>query len=74
MKSLDIVVIGAGIGGLQTALALAQDDHRVTLLESVKEFQEVSVIQSHAQHAGYDFHAPLTPGTLESQRRQSSLG
>ncbi|KAJ7169305.1 salicylate hydroxylase [Mycena crocata] len=31
----------AGIGGLQTALALAADGHKVTVLESVKEFLEV---------------------------------
>jgi len=35
------VVVGAGIGGLQTALALAADGHTVTVLESVKEFLEV---------------------------------
>lgn len=41
--SLHIIVVGAGIGGLQTALALAKDGHRVTVLETVQQFQEVSV-------------------------------
>ena len=41
MKDLHIVVVGAGIGGLQTALALANDRHKVTLLESAKAFEEV---------------------------------
>ena len=41
MKPLDVVIVGAGIGGLQTALALAQDGHKVTVLESVDEFLEV---------------------------------
>ncbi|KAJ7681028.1 salicylate hydroxylase [Mycena polygramma] len=41
MKDLNVVVVGAGIGGLQTALALATDGHKVTVLESVKEFLEV---------------------------------
>ncbi|KAJ7254829.1 salicylate hydroxylase [Mycena rebaudengoi] len=41
MKQLTVVIVGAGIGGLQTALALAADGHKVTLLESVKEFLEV---------------------------------
>ena len=41
MKDLHVVVVGAGIGGLQTALALANDGHRVTVLESAKAFEEV---------------------------------
>lgn len=41
MKNLNVVIVGAGIGGLQSALALAADGHNVTLLESVKEFTEV---------------------------------
>ncbi|KAJ3913272.1 hypothetical protein F5877DRAFT_71712 [Lentinula edodes] len=31
MKTLDVIVVGAGIGGLSTALALAADGRRVTL-------------------------------------------
>ncbi|KIV78833.1 hypothetical protein PV11_06443 [Exophiala sideris] len=41
MKNLSVLIVGAGIGGLQTALALAADGHRVTIFESVKEFLEV---------------------------------
>ncbi|KAJ7648878.1 hypothetical protein B0H17DRAFT_1271478 [Mycena rosella] len=41
MKDLTVLIVGAGIGGLQTALALAADGHKVTVLESVKEFLEV---------------------------------
>lgn len=44
MKDLTVLVVGAGIGGLQTALALATDGHKVILLEAVKEFLEVSFI------------------------------
>lgn len=44
MKNLNVVVVGAGIGGLQTALALAADGHYVTVLESVKEFAEVRIL------------------------------
>ena len=39
-----MIIVGAGIGGLQTALALAADGHTVTVLESVKEFLEVCCI------------------------------
>ncbi|KIX02111.1 uncharacterized protein Z518_08050 [Rhinocladiella mackenziei CBS 650.93] len=41
MKNLNVLVVGAGIGGLQTALALASGGHQVAVFESVKEFQEV---------------------------------
>jgi salicylate hydroxylase len=48
MKNLNVVVVGAGIGGLQTALALAADGHKITLLESVKEFAEVAEMVAHS--------------------------
>lgn len=41
MNDLHVIVVGAGIGGLQTALALAKDGHRVTVFESAKAFEEV---------------------------------
>lgn len=42
MKTLRVIVVGGGIGGLQTALALGADGHQVTVLEGAKEFLEVS--------------------------------
>ncbi|KAJ7232890.1 salicylate hydroxylase [Mycena rebaudengoi] len=42
MKPRTVVIVGAGIGGLQTALALAANGHKVTVLESAKEFLEVA--------------------------------
>lgn len=41
MKSLKIVIVGAGIGGLEAALALAEDGHQVLVLDAVPEFTEV---------------------------------
>lgn len=41
MQDLGIIIVGGGIGGLQSALALAHDGHKITLLESAKAFEEV---------------------------------
>lgn len=41
MKDLQVVVVGAGIGGLCTALALATDGHKITVLEEAPKFLEV---------------------------------
>lgn len=41
MKDLHVAIVGAGIGGLQTALALAARSNKVTVLEAVPEFAEV---------------------------------
>lgn len=41
MRDLNVIIVGAGIGGCQCALALSQRGHRVTILETVKDFLEV---------------------------------
>jgi len=38
---LKIIIAGAGIGGLSTAIALAQRGHQVTAFEQVLELSEV---------------------------------
>jgi salicylate hydroxylase len=44
--SLRVVVVGAGIGGLGTAIALSQAGHDVIVLEQAQEFVEVGVLAS----------------------------
>lgn len=41
MKNLKVVIVGAGMGGLESALALAGDGHEVTVLEGAQKFEEV---------------------------------
>lgn len=43
MPKLNVIIVGAGIGGLSAALALATHEHYVTVLDSVKEFSEASM-------------------------------
>ena len=45
MHKRDILIIGAGLGGLATAIALRKDGHIVRVLEEVNEFKEVSYLQ-----------------------------
>lgn len=37
----DVLVVGAGLGGLATALVLSKDGHRVRVIEAAKTFGEV---------------------------------
>ena len=45
MKDLKVVIVGAGMGGLEAALALAADGHGVTVLEGAEKFEEVRYLQ-----------------------------
>jgi salicylate hydroxylase len=43
--SIHIIIIGAGLAGLSAAVStkIANPDHQVTILESVKELAEIGV-------------------------------
>jgi FAD-dependent urate hydroxylase len=41
MYDLDVIVVGAGIGGLTTAIALQRTGHRVRVLDQVRELRPV---------------------------------
>lgn len=42
-SSLDVIVIGAGLGGLAAAISCALGGHNVTVLEQARELAEVRV-------------------------------
>lgn len=42
-KSIQVVIVGAGMGGLGTAIALRRAGHKVIVLEQAPEFGEVSI-------------------------------
>ncbi len=41
-KSIQVVIVGAGLGGLGAAIALRRAGHKVIVLEQAPEFGEVS--------------------------------
>lgn len=42
-RSLNVLVVGAGLGGLAAGLAMQTDGHKVTIIDSAPQFAEVSV-------------------------------
>lgn len=43
VRKLDVLIVGAGLGGLAAGLALQTDGHKVTIIDSAPEFAEVSL-------------------------------
>ncbi|OJJ47854.1 hypothetical protein ASPZODRAFT_63899 [Penicilliopsis zonata CBS 506.65] len=56
-----VLIVGAGLGGLCTSLALRQDGHEVTIIDSAPEFAEVSaasILTPHDVQAGAGIRVP----------------
>lgn len=65
-EGIHVVIIGAGLAGLAAALStkLANPNHQVTILEAVKELQEVGVRPSPSIHPYSISSANLSPPPL----------
>lgn len=50
---LSIIIVGAGIGGLASAIALARQGHTVKVLEQAPALAEVSMSRSALHHPRY---------------------
>lgn len=46
-EPLNVAIVGAGLGGLATAIALAREHHRVTIYEQAHRLAEVWTATTH---------------------------
>lgn len=56
-KPLDVLVVGAGIAGMSTAIGLALSGHRVRVFERVKQMSEVGAGLQVSANAGHVYQA-----------------
>jgi salicylate hydroxylase len=52
-RKLDVLIVGAGLGGLAAGLALQTDGHKVTIIDSAPEFAEVGYLNAPKDTSSY---------------------
>lgn len=65
---LDIIVVGAGISGLATAISSALSGHNVTVFESAKELLEVSSTRAAPSAPDTSRQTQLADSTMRTHR------
>ncbi|OAA56110.1 Aromatic-ring hydroxylase-like protein [Cordyceps fumosorosea ARSEF 2679] len=74
VKALNIIIVGAGIGGLTSAIALAQTGHNITVLERVSEISDIGAGIQIAPNASRILHRlGALQGVMERATVPSSL-
>ncbi|KAK8024713.1 FAD-dependent monooxygenase OpS4 [Apiospora arundinis] len=64
---LDVIVVGAGLGGLATAVSIAQSGSQVTVFEAAKELSEVGISPSTFRRMPVNGASPTRSGEAAAE-------
>lgn len=73
-RSLNVLVVGAGLGGLAAGLALQVDGHNVTIIDAAPEFAEVRRPSTSKSHEKWSLSLGITMVTDTGDSRRLGRG